>query len=298
MIPEPLRGKSIQTTHGCLDQNIPSREQLCKSVTPVCAVNRKPGFTLIELLVVIAIIAILAGLLLPALSKAKSKAERISCLNNLRQVSIFMQLYTDENRETFPAHRNQNEADDHTKALTNWWGTAIIGYSRGQSNLFHCPTLKGKIVTYGQTWQWNFDCDNVGYGYNGFFLGHHPYTAGSMTVAGIAFSFDVQFKRTSVVRPSDNLMIGDKNPVPGDFWASSLWWPNACMDSNPANSTSSQREGIDPVRHLGTGVVVFVDGHSEARKNQFINPPADPSGGSALGLVNSRLWDPLQRSSQ
>lgn len=248
---------------------------------------------MIELLVVIAIIAILAGLLLPALARAKSKANRIACLNNLRQVSIFMQLYTDDNRDYFPAHRNQNEADNHTTALTNWWGSCIVGYSQQQSNLFHCPALKGKMKNFnGQMWEWKFDCDFVGYGYNGFFLGHHPYTAGDFVVLGINFSFETQFKRTSIVRPSDNLLIGDKNPtVNGDAWASSLWWPNACMDQAQAG----EHEGIDPLRHLGTGVVVFNDGHSEARKDQFINPPANP-GVSSISLVNSHYWDPLQRS--
>src|SRR3954468_12624170 len=100
--------------------------------------ERIGGFTLIELLVVIAIIAILASMLLPALAKAKAKGDRTKCMNNLKQIGLFMQLYTDDNRDTFPWHRNQNGADDPAKALTNWWGTTIVTYGNGRSNLFFC----------------------------------------------------------------------------------------------------------------------------------------------------------------
>ena len=253
------------------------------------------GFTLIELLVVIAIIAILAGLLLPALARAKAKGERIACLNNLRQISLFMQFYTDENNDTFPAHRNLGlTTADEPPSRTNWWGTSIVGYSNNRSNLFHDPSIKGKRVDNGVKWEWKFDCHEVGYGFNGYFLGIHPYLGDELIVGGVNFRTRPWFKRSRIVNPSQSLVIGDKQPYHYQgkvVWGSSLWWPNAWMDPK-----GSVYEGIEPKRHLGTGVIVFNDGHSEARKDAQINPPANPGTTVAKALINSQYWDPLQRA--
>lgn len=238
------------------------------------------AFTLIELLVVVAVIAILAGLLLPALSGSKTSARRVACLSHLRQMALAAQTYTEANRQSYPIAYTNGVVDgvavvwawDFTTRLTQppqvTAGLLWEGLPVGQ--IQQCPAWRGPA-------NWLAD-PHTGYNYNTSYLGH-----------GQLESIPEPARASDVKQPAATALFGDGEYAGGANKFMRAPWPN------PGDATFRGRwAGTQGFRHGGRSNVAFCDGHAEARRARFTENQ-DGAGHVAAGTgflsADNSLYD-------
>lgn len=244
--------------------------------------KRATAFTLIELLVVIAVVLILAALLLPALSRARSAADSTVCKNNLRQIGVALKLYTGD-YGAYPLYAHIPPImtywhDDLERYASAKWPDPWIGIYRVKPNfrptgLYVCPSfarLPNSFPTGSYGYNVNGTAPNFRPGL-GLGLGGEKMTGDDDGVANWDANTFRQNLETEILHPSDMVAVGDaeftktpKSPLFPDLGEKLLPTEelNALLQS-PSVVVQDIQSRFANLRHSGKVNIVFCDGHIE-----------------------------------